>query len=174
MTSTRVLGIVVDIPEPHAAVFRGWRDRVGDPQALQVPPHVTLLPPTPVPADAVDKIDAHLEQASTATGEFSMHLAGTGTFRPVSQVVFVQVATGIGECEVLASAIRSGPLEKELDFPYHPHVTIAQDVDPIALDAAYEGLSGFAARFTVADFTMYEQRADGGWDPIRSFPLGGG
>ncbi len=172
MTATRVLGILVDIPEPHATVLREWRERVGDPLARQVPPHVTLLPPTPVPADSVDKIDAHLEQACTVTGEFAMHLAGTGTFRPVSQVVFVQVATGIGECEVLASAIRTGPLYQELEYPYHPHVTIAQDVDPIALDTAYDALSNFTARFTVADFTMYEQR-DGGWDPIRRFPLGG-
>ena len=40
-----------------------------------------------------------------------MRLRGTGTFRPVSPVVFVNVAEGISRCELLADAVRRGPLE---------------------------------------------------------------
>jgi 2'-5' RNA ligase len=103
---------------------------------------------------------------------FAMHLSGTGTFRPLSQVVFVQVAAGIVHCEALATAIRSGPLDRELTYPYHPHVTVAQDVDEAALDLVYDGLSAFAARFVVTEFTVYERRPDGRWAPTRAFPLG--
>lgn len=172
MNAPTVLGVLVDIPEPHAGVLRQWRERVGDEQGRRIPPHVTLLPPTEIEIGAEEKVYTHLEQASAAVGSFAMHLAGTGTFRPVSQVVFVQVAAGIGECEMLAATIRSGPLERELSFPYHPHVTVAQDVDDAALDAAYDGLTGFAARFPVIGFTAYEQRPDGTWEPKRTFPLG--
>ncbi len=86
-----------------------------------------------------------------------MHLFGTGTFRPISPVVFVQVARGVADCELLERAIRSGPLDRALEFPYHPHVTVAHDVDDDALDEAYDGLAGFVARFTVESFQLFER-----------------
>ena len=45
---TAVLGVVVEIPQPWSQLFTDWRAKVGDDQAGVVPPHVTLLPPTPV------------------------------------------------------------------------------------------------------------------------------
>ena len=45
-----VIGVVVPVPEPWAQLLVDWRSKVGDPQAALVPPHVTLLPPTEVPA----------------------------------------------------------------------------------------------------------------------------
>jgi 2'-5' RNA ligase len=89
----------------------------------------------------------------------------------VTQVVFVAVAAGIAECELLASKIRSGSLARELRFPYHPHVTVAHDVPAEALDAVFEGLSGFEARFPIDGFTLYEHGHGGRWNPQRRFPL---
>ena len=74
-----------------------------------------------------------------------MQLRGTGTFRPVSPVVFVPLVQGIGECERLEARCASGPLDRELPFPYHPHVTVAHDVAHPALDAVYEELAGYEA-----------------------------
>jgi 2'-5' RNA ligase len=88
-------------------------------------------------------------------------------------VVFVAVATGISECELLEADIRRGPLARELRFPYHPHVTVAHDVGPAALDGAYDGLSDFDARFTVRGFTLFEHGRDGRWRPELEFPFGG-
>jgi 2'-5' RNA ligase len=102
-----------------------------------------------------------------------MHLSGTGTFRPTSPVVFIQVATGVSDCELLEQAIRGGPLARELEFPYHPHVTVAQELDDIALDAAYDGLAGFVARFTVEQFVLFSREAEGRWTWRRAFPLSG-
>lgn len=169
-----VLGVVLDIPQPHSTVLHAWRSRVGDPQAHVVPPHVTLLPPTPVTAADLPEIEAHLRDAATTVEPFALHLSGTGTFRPVSQVVFVQVRSGIAQCELLEKAVRRGPLERGLQYPYHPHVTIAHDVDDAGLDAAYDGMSGFVARFTVSSFALFEQRPAGGWELRRPFALGGG
>jgi 2'-5' RNA ligase len=138
-----------------------------------VPPHITLLPPTPVDADARAEIDAHLAAAAGACAPFDMHLSGTGTFRPVSDVVFVVVAAGIAQCEQLEHRIRSGPLGRDTRFPYHPHVTVAHDIDGGALDAAYEGLTGFEARFRVTGFTAFERGEAGVWVPRREFALEG-
>jgi len=87
-------------------------------------------------------------------------------------VVFVQVAEGISACEQLEGSIRSGEYDRTLDFPYHPHVTVAHNVDEDELDRAFEELAGFSARFTVSEFWMYEQNGGGVWQPMRSFPLG--
>ena len=49
-----------------------------------------------------------------------MHLRGTGTFRPVSPVVFVSLVEGISQCEQLADAVRRGPLAIDLALPVPP------------------------------------------------------
>jgi 2'-5' RNA ligase len=173
-TDDLMVGVAVAIPQPHATVLANWRREVGDPAADLVFPHVTLLPPTPVAATALDDVEKHLAEAAATHRPFVMHLSGTGTFRPTSPVVFVQVATGVSNCEVLEREIRSGPLSRDLEFPYHPHVTVAQDLDDARLDDAYEGLAGFVARFTVERFVLFSRDPDGRWIWRREFPLGTG
>jgi 2'-5' RNA ligase len=104
---------------------------------------------------------------------FEVHLRGTGTFRPVSPVVFVALANGIAGCERLEARVRRGVLDRELDFPYHPHVTVAHDLPEDVLDEAYDALGGFTARFMVAAFSLYVHGADGVWQVRRTFDLTG-
>lgn len=172
MSAVELVGVAIAIPQPHAEVLTGWRRRVNDPAADLIWPHVTLLPPTPVRDDEMDKLHSHLESVAEAARPFDMHLYGTGTFRPISPVVFVQVARGVANCELLEAAIRSGPVYRELDFPYDPHVTVAQDTDEAGLDDAYEGLAGFAARFTVERFALFSRGAGQRWAWRQEYELG--
>jgi 2'-5' RNA ligase len=168
------IGIAIDIPEPWGSQLTRARAAAGDPQAAYVPAHVTLLGPTEVAADRLDEIDAYLDGMAARFPPFSLHLRGTGTFRPVTDVVFVTVAAGISECELLAAAISGcAAIQRELRFPYHPHVTVAQDVAPEQLDAAFTGLADFEARFDVAGFTLFEHGADGKWQARSDFRLSG-
>jgi len=173
MTSEITIGVALAIPEPHASVLSGWRRRVGDREAIKIPPHVTLLPPTVLEADQLDVVEKHLELAAATVLPFTMKLSGTGTFRPVSQVVFVQVSTGIAECELLERAVRRQPIERDVEFPYHPHVTVGHDIDDRGLDAAFDGLRDFVAQFAVDRFVMYVQEQNGAWRPRREFHLTG-
>jgi 2'-5' RNA ligase len=168
-----VLGIVVPLPEPWAQLLVDWRSKVGDPQASLVPPHVTLLPPTEVPVADRDAISAHLAEVARCHPPFDMHLSGTGTFAPVSEVVFVTVARGIGNCELIATDVRRGPLARSLSFPYHPHVTVAHDVPGDMLDLAYYGLADLSAEFRVDSFTEFEQTSSGAWAVAREYRLTG-
>jgi 2'-5' RNA ligase len=172
MSAAVMIGVVIEIGEPHATVLSGWRRRVGDPQAGAIPPHVTLLPPTRVDRSQLELIDKHLHAAAAASAPFTMHLSGTGTFRPLSPVVFIQVARGLADCELLESSIRSGPLDRELTFPYHPHVTVAQEIPDESLDAAYDGLAEFVARFSVDSFELFELTEDAGWRALQLYQLG--
>ncbi len=166
-------GVAITIPEPHGSVLQDTRALVGDPMAAAIPPHVTLLPPTLVGPHDRELLENHLEQVAASHEGFRMLLSGTGTFRPVSPVVFVQVSEGISSCERLEFAIRSGPVERTLDFPYHPHVTIAHHLHDDALDQALESLSAFRADFVVASFELYQHGHDDVWRPLRSFTLAG-
>ncbi len=170
---TCVVGVLEPIPEPWAQLLGDWRVKVGDAQATLVPPHVTLLPPTEVARSERAGISEHLARVAAGHPPFEMHLSGTGTFLPVSDVVFVAVARGIGNCELLASDVRSGPLERTLSFPYHPHVTVAHDVPRDMLELAYTGLGDLAAEFSVSSFTEYEQTPAGAWTVAREYPLTG-
>ena len=173
LPGSAVLGIVVPVPEPWAQLLVDWRSKVGDPQAAVVPPHVTLLPPTEVPLSRRPAIVKHLTAVARSHPPFHMHLSGTGTFQPVSDVVFVTVARGIGNCELLADDVRRGPLERSLSYPYHPHVTVAHDVPPDMLELAYSGLSELSAEFRVDAITEYEQTDGGAWAVAREYPLTG-
>ena len=170
---TSVVGVLVPIPEPWAQLLVDWRSKVGDPQANLVPPHVTLLPPTEVAVAERTTISAHLAQVARCHPPFDMHLSGTGTFRPVSDVVFIAVARGIGNCELIATDVRQGPLHRELTFPYHPHVTVAHDVTPDMLELAYSGLADLSAEFRVEYFTEFEQTPTGAWAVAREYALTG-
>lgn len=164
------IGVAVAVPEPWGRQLQSFREALGDPAAAGIPTHVTLVPPTQV-AD-LDEADEHLQAAAAGLNPFQVRLRGTGTFRPISPVVFVTVAQGIGGFEQLEKAVRRGPLAIDLDFPYHPHVTVAQGVDEALLDRAFDELAQFSCDFTVSQFHLYVHEDEAGWRPRRTFDLG--
>lgn len=168
----RDFGVAFGIPEPWTSELQSWRERLGDPHAAGIPPHVTLLPPTSLPEEELEQVEEHLRVVAASERSFEMHLRGSATFRPVSPVVFVPLARGISDCERVQAKVRSGPLARELSFAYHPHITVAHDLTEQALDDAFAALSGYDAQFTVWGFTLFEQDQQGIWRPQRDFPFG--
>lgn len=160
---TVTIGVAIAVPPPFADELQGLRESFGDPLASAIPTHVTLLPPTAVPAASMTEVHHHLERVSAAGHPFGMRLRGSGTFRPVSPVVFVQVAEGLAECEQVERVVRSGVLARESAFYYHPHVTVAHDLPDPVLDRAFDALRGYEAAFGVESFKLYRHGADGVW-----------
>jgi hypothetical protein len=107
------------VPEPFGPILQAKRAEFNDPLADSIPAHVTLLGPTVVHHVARPALVEHLARVASEVGAFRWPLRGTGTFRPVSDVVFVQVALGISGCERLEQRIRTGPYAADLTFPYH-------------------------------------------------------
>ena len=168
------IGVALAIPEPWATELQDYRTSVGDAMAATIPTHITLVPPTEVGQDELEKIEAHLTTVASEVTRFQVHLRGTGTFRPVSPVVFVTVVEGISHCEQLEAAVRRGPLAVDLAFPYHPHVTIAHHVAEEQLDQAFDELAGFECEFGVNHFGLYVHDEERGWTPTRCFALSPG
>jgi 2'-5' RNA ligase len=165
------IGVALAIPEPWASQLQDYRTAIGDTTATMIPTHITLVPPTEVGDEDLVEIEKHLAEVAADSGRFGVHLRGTGTFRPVSPVVFVTVAEGISSCEQLANAVRRGPLAVEIAFPYHPHVTVAHHLADDLLDRAFEELADFECHFEVDDFHLYVHDEQAGWQPTRDFRL---
>lgn len=165
------VGVSLAIPEPWGPLLQEARRSFGDPMADAIPPHITLLPPTEVDNGDFAGLHDHLADVSRGTSPFPVLLRGTGTFRPVSPVVFVQLARGISDCEQLQYAIRRGPVRRPLEFHYHPHVTVAHRLDDVVLDHAFDELSEFRADFVVERVHLYEHGDDGVWRAVEAFPL---
>lgn len=164
------IGVAIAIPQPYADELRHYRASFGDPRASAVPSHITLVPPTEV-GDTVDLVGAHLVDVAKRHTSFRLRLRGTATFRPVSPVVFVNVTEGISSCELLAEDARQGPLAQTLSFPFHPHVTVAHDLDEAALDHAYEALSDFDCAFEAESFQLFLHGEDRVWRPVADYVL---
>ncbi len=170
----RTIGVAIAIPEPYGGELQRCRAEFGDPLAHAIPTHITLLPPTAVDEGKLREVEEHLRRVAEGEQPFEVHLRGTGTFLPVSPVVFVQLAAGIADCERVEAKVRSGPLHRDLAFYYHPHVTVAHDVPRDALDAAFERLSSYETVFQVWGFSLYEHGPDGLWRPQRDYAFGSG
>ncbi|MFH8934515.1 2'-5' RNA ligase family protein [Streptomyces griseosporeus] len=172
---TVTIGVSIAVPEPHGSLLQQLRAGFGDAAAFGIPTHVTLLPPTEIDDTLLPAVEAHLTEVAAAGRPFPMRLRGTGTFRPLSPVVFVQVVEGGEDCSRLQQRIRdtSGPVARELPFPYHPHVTVAHGIDEAAMDRAYAELASYEADWSCTGFALYEQGPDGVWRKLREFPFGG-
>jgi 2'-5' RNA ligase len=166
------IGVSVPVPDPWGADLQRYRVAVGDDSASGIPTHITLLPPIDVEEHLLPEIDEHLRAAARACPPFLVRLRGTGTFRPVSPVVFLNLVQGISCCEVLASAVRQGPLAIETQFPYHPHVTVAHHLDDDVLDKVFDDLADYDLAFDVDRFVLYHHEGDRGWVPQRDYALG--
>jgi 2'-5' RNA ligase len=155
------IGITIPVPQPLAGLLESWRASFGDPMASVVPPHITLI--TTTPASDWDATIDHARAVAREQRPFRVRLHSTGSFRPVSPVVFLRIVEGFDECVALHTKLQKGPLERDLEFPFHPHVTVAHDVSDAGMDSAAEELQSFDAVFDVRSMGLYEHVPSGLW-----------
>jgi 2'-5' RNA ligase len=167
--TNRIIGVSIAVPEPYGSLIQQRRAGFGDPLAHSIATHVTLLPPTEVDEAVLPAFREHLELVAAAGCPFRMRLDGTATFRPLSPVVYVELREGAASCADLQERVRSGPVQRELQFPYHPHVTIAHCIAEEAMDLAQRELADFTASWTANGFSLYEQGPDGVWRKLYDY-----
>ena len=138
-----------------------------------IPTHITLVPPTEVDDEQLEQDRAPPRQAAADESRaFRVHLRGTGTFRPVSPVVFVTLVEGISQCEQLARrrtprAARRRPGRSPTTRTSPSPTTSATT----QLDRAFDELADFECEFDVEEFHLYVHDDGPGWRPTRDFAL---
>lgn len=165
------LGVVIEIPDPLRDPLRAWRLAYGGGATALVDPHITLVSGSTSDWDAAAR---HVRATAAQAQPFTVRLEGTGTFRPVAPVVFLNVREGAEACEALHNSLTRGPLGHDLAFSYHPHLTIAHEVDDSLMDSALHELRHESMEFAVTSIGLFGIDASGQWSLREELRLGGG
>jgi len=138
--------------------------------------HVTILPPRPLHVDLADTI-RQIEDDIRGAAPFRIELGNIEIFE-ASQVIYLGLARGSAELRQLYSALNCGCLQYNENFPYHPHITIGQNI-PLGQAAGlavaaremwkqYEGPRGFY----VSSLSFVQHVAPSIWADVAELPLG--
>ncbi len=98
--------------------------------------HVTVLPPRPIhgcPEDAAEEI----ERLSHPFSEFEVELGDMEMF-PQSRVIYIGLRRGAEELHEMYRSLNRGAVDYCERYPYHPHITIVQNVDPEFVPAMFD------------------------------------
>jgi 2'-5' RNA ligase len=169
-------GVVLLVPEPEATEIDGLRRACGGDRAVRhVPPHITLVPPVNVRADAVGPALAGLRAAAAtraASGPLVLDLGPPTLFHPASETLYLAVA-GDGLAS-LRDAVFQPPLARTLDWPFVAHVTLAEGIGEARARAAADALADYAVTVTVDRIhVLREHHEPGGrrWRPVADMPF---
>ncbi|MFJ2618739.1 2'-5' RNA ligase family protein [Glutamicibacter sp. NPDC087344] len=169
LESRFTLGVVIPVPEPHREALRAWRREFGGLETEEIAPHITLVSGSYL--DSWERAAAQVRQVASETSCFLVQLGAARTFRPASEVVYLPLLTGSQECWALHRALLSEALHDESDFPYHPHLTIAQNAPAQNLDAAQSTLDQVDLSFEVQTIQLFDTRS-GQWSLSEEIALG--
>ncbi|NVM93654.1 2'-5' RNA ligase family protein [Arthrobacter wenxiniae] len=165
------LGVIISMPPALAAELHAWRESYAGPGSSSVPAHITLV--SGRARRSWTEAAEHVRSVARNGSPFTISLRGTGTFAPVSPVVFLNLEQGAGKCRELHNELLAGPVEHLLDFEFQPHLTVAHDLDPEVMARAEAEMAGFAAELEVTSIGLYDY-ARGGWSLHEELVLGGG
>jgi 2'-5' RNA ligase len=138
--------------------------------------HVTILPPRPLHDELAPTIRQMSENLRRAT-PFRVELGKIEIFE-ASHVIYLSLASGGAELRRLYSLVNCGCLEYAEMFPYHPHITIAQnilpeDVERMAAHARQKWKNYAGPRdFTVSSLSFVQHVALSIWTDVATLPLG--
>ncbi len=121
----------------------------------------------------------HWQELGSQLREFQPFRVELGEVRvfQVTQVIYLSLQAGYAELCRIHSLLNTGWLEFREPFPYHPHLTLAQDVPPENLAGAVE----IAARrwrefphgrdFSIDRLTFVQNTLDNRWTDLASWEL---
>ncbi len=125
------------------------------------------MPPRPLPDTAevaVRQIRRQLEQHPG----FTLEVAAVSVF-PVTNVIYLEIGTGRQHLLDLHAELNHDALLYREPFPYHPHVTIAQELPPGRVAEAAELVRrrwnefAFDRSFTIDQFTFVQATDRSTW-----------
>jgi 8-oxo-dGTP pyrophosphatase MutT (NUDIX family)/2'-5' RNA ligase len=165
------LGVIVLLPEPLASHVQAWRRAFCDPARDLIPPHLTLVPPQTVASEDLQAAVELVDRAAASAAPGVVELQGAATFLPESPVAYLVVKEGVPTLRMLEATLRTPPLDQR-SFPFHPHVTVAQDCPAEELEQAARDLAAFRAVFPLPELTLMEEDEHAGWRVIHQARVG--
>ena len=165
--------LVVYVPQPLAGFIERLRQEIQP--GCTARSHLTLLPPRLLEIP-LDRIASQLEAGLRNQSTFRVELCDVLVF-PVSWAVHLSVGAGWAEASHIHEVLNCGDLYHKESFEYHPHVTLAQDLDPgnaaAVADLAKRRWQEYCGSrdFLVDHLTLVQNRLEGGWTNLGEFAL---
>jgi 2'-5' RNA ligase len=167
--------LVAYIPEPLSTFLDDLRIRLVP--GCMPHAHVSVLPPR---ALSVDWRQAS-EQGRSLASEFdSFEIeAGEIAIFPVTDVIYIEIGKGADELRRMHSAMNSDALAFDEPFTYHPHITLAQQLESSNVKSVYdEACRRWAAysgkrSFWAEKLVFVQNTVEKGWIDLAQFTLGG-
>src|ERR1043166_8034130 len=129
-----VYALVIYIPDPLGRFLDDLRRELVP--AYNPHAHVSVLPPRPLSVDW-QAADTQTRSLTENGAPFDVTLSTVEIF-PATDVIYIEVENGATELRSLHHAMNTGALEFQEPFSYHPHITLAQEVQPEHGAAVYE------------------------------------
>jgi 2'-5' RNA ligase len=149
----------------------GLRRAMGEPDLLRIPPHLTLVPPVNVREDRMEDALAVLRAAGAAAKPLRLTLGPPATFLPHNPVLYLSVHGDVDGVINLRTAVFREPLHRDLTWPFVPHVTVADGIDPERIAAGVDVLSSYEREVTLTSMHLLEEREHNVWSIIAEVPL---
>lgn len=167
------LGVALLIPEPFATEINGLRRALGDGSFDRIPPHITLVPPVNVRVDDVTAAMAVLRKACRELEPFDVELGPVATFYPNTPAVILAVKRGGSESVLrLRDAVFIRPLARSLSWPFVPHVTLSDEVEPERINHCLKAMESFGAAVEFDRVHLLREEAGRKWIPIADATFG--
>ncbi len=164
------LGIVISLPPALGRRIGRLRSGFGDPFADFESPHITLV--SGAARGPWSEARRHAQRVAAAADAFTVRLHGTESFRPASEVVYLKIEQGAEACRALHAQLCDGPLEHQVAFDYHPHLTVAHDAPAEGMERALNELADFDVEFFVDRIGLFTTDDDGYWTLTEELALG--
>jgi len=172
-TAINSFSLVAYVPEPLAGFTERLRREIEP--GCTARSHLTFLPPRSLEIP-LEQIRSQLEAGLRNQHAFRVELCEVRVF-PVSHAVHLTVGAGWDEAVRIHQALHSGDLCCMECFEYHPHVTLAQDLDPASVDAVAESARRrwreyLGPRdFLVDHLTLVQNTVEKRWGTVAEFSL---
>jgi 2'-5' RNA ligase len=164
------VALVLDPPESDEV--DGLRRALGDPAFGRIPAHLTLVPPVNV---ASDDFDAAMERLRVAAGRqpgpLRLALGPPVSFLPANPVLYLPVGGDLERLKQLRDDVFGPPLERKLSWPWVPHVTLADGIDPVRLSMAQTALDRYSAVPVFDRVVLLEEQGGRLWTEVADAAL---
>ena len=138
--------------------------------------HISVLPPRPLPEGQESAIE-HARRVLAASPAFEIGLGEVEIF-PRTDVIYIGVERGTQELRQLHGKLNEGALAFAEPFPYHPHLTLGQELDPSQVERMQELATRRWREYTGprsfrAERSVFVRNTRGnGWVDLAEGPLG--
>ncbi len=147
------------------------------PAKLQLPAHLTILPPRCLRGAESEAVE-QLEEVCRHVQPFEVRLGDVETFLPLTPTVFIQIAHGAYRLRELHEQLNGGALWAEEPWPFMPHLTVCkfnQEAHAVAaLPIARERWAHYLSRrsILVDQLTFVREAQPNAWTDLVPIPLG--